>query len=131
MKLHSPFIITARLLPGLRVGDGFISLEYDGEAGGRTRFRYHFDIPAGSFSDNELKSGVGGGDLQSGFESLLSFLSAAVESYRYRKLQWTDDPDDNMHLFPREVVEWAYKYSDEIQMLELEIEETDEQLIEE
>lgn len=131
MKLYSPFIITPRLLPGLKVGDGFISLEYDGQAGSRTRYRYHFDIPAGSFSDNELKSGACGGDLQAGFESLLSFLSAAVESYRYRKLTWTDDPDDNMHLFPREVVEWAYENSTDIQMYELDISESKQQLIEE
>ncbi len=132
MKLHSPFIITARLLPGLKVGDGFISLEYCGETNDhRQRYRYHFDIPAGSFSNNDLKSGAGGGDLQSGFKSLLSFLSAAIESYRYRKLTWTDDPDDNMTLFPREVVEWAYQHSDEIQMLEFDIEESTEQLIEE
>lgn len=131
MRLNPPFIITARLLPGLKIGDGFVSLEYDGDAGGRQRYRYHFDIPAGSFSNNDLKSGARGGDLQAGFEFLLSFLSAAVESYRYRKLTWTDDPDDNMHLFTREVVEWAYRYSDEIQMLELEISESKEQLIEE
>lgn len=131
MKLNPPFIITARLLPGLKVGDGFISLEYDGESGGRQRYRYHIDIPAGQFSDNELKSGVGGGDLQSGFESLLCFLTAAVESYRYRKLEWTDNPDDNMHLFPKEVVEWAYQHDMEIQMLALEIEESRIQLIEE
>lgn len=131
MKLNPPFIITARLLPGLKVGDGFISLEYDGESGGRQRYRYHIDIPSGQFSDNELKSGHGGGDLQSGFESLLSFLSAAVESYRYRKCVYTGDPDDNMHLFPKEVVEWAYQHDMEIQMLELEIGESHIQLIEE
>ena len=131
MKLHSPFIITARLLPGLKVGDGFISLEYDGETNGRQRYRYHIDIPAGNFSDNELKSGVGGGSLQHGFASLLSFLGAAAESYRYNNYEWTDDHDSNCSLFPKEVVEWAYHYDDEITMLAIEIEESSEQLIKE
>ena len=131
MKINPPFIITPRLLPGLKIGDGFISLEYDGESGGRTRYRHHIDIKAGEFSDNDLKSGVGGGDLQEGFRSLLSFLGAAIESYRYRKCVYTNNPDDNMTLFPKEVVEWAYQHSDTLQMLELEIEEAHIQLIEE
>jgi hypothetical protein len=131
MKIKSPYIITARLLPGLKIGGDFVSLEYDGDAGGRQRYRYHIDIPAGSFSANDLKSGVGGGDLQEGFRSLLSFLGAAVESYRYRQCVYTGNPDDNMTLFPKEVVEWAYHHADTLQMLELEIEEAHIQLIEE
>lgn len=131
MKINPPFCITPRLMPGLKIGEGFISLEYNGESDGRTRYRYHIDIKAGHFSDNDFKSGVGGGDLQAGFVSLLAFLGAAVESYRYRQCIYTGNPDDNMTLFPKEVVEWAYHHADTLQMLELEIEESHIQLIEE
>jgi hypothetical protein len=132
MKLSPPFIITARLLPGLKVGDGFISITHDKWLFGRQVYQVYFDLPNGvEVYLNDLKSGVGGGDLQAGFESLLSFLLAAVESYRYHKLTWTDNPDDNMHLFPRPVVEWAYQNDSELQMLQLEIEEAETQLIEE
>ncbi len=58
-------------------------------------------------------------------ESLLSFLGAAAESYRFRGLDWDKiGPDDNATLFEKPVVEWAYQNSDEISILEYELQET-------
>ncbi len=69
--------------------------------------------------------------MQEGFASLLGFLSAAADSYRYRGTDWDRiTEDDNASMFPREVVDWAYMHSDEIYMLGLEIEESETALIE-
>lgn len=131
MKLHSPFLISARLLPAVKVGDAYISIEIAGStSSGRTRYQYYIDTPTFEHTDTDLKSGCQGGSLESGMESLLAFLEAAAESYRYRGCVYTGDPDDNSSLFPQQVTEWAYQHSDKIGMLRLEIEESETDLIE-
>lgn len=76
MILHTPFQITARLLPGVKVGTGWISIEFAGPTDdGRTRYQYHIDTPKFEHSASDLKSGVGGGSLQDGMVSLLLFLA--------------------------------------------------------
>jgi hypothetical protein len=128
MTIHAPFLITPRLMAGVRVGGAFISI-----GGGprnsenRTRYGVFIDLPEGKeFEITDLRSGCGGGDLKSGMESLLSFLGAAAESFRYRGALWENvEADDNANLFPREVTEWAYQNGDEISMLEIEIQESD------
>jgi hypothetical protein len=52
---------------------------------------------------------------------LLSFLSAAAESYRYKGME-----GENADLFPAEVTAWAAQYSDELSMLAFELEENSE-----
>lgn len=128
--MHPPFIITARLLAGVRVADAFISITFDGETSdGRARYRYYIDGPNFEHEGNDLKSGVGGGSLVGGMESLLCFLGAAADSYAYRG-EYTGDPDDNSSLFPEVVTVWAHQHSDEIDMLRFEIEESETELIE-
>lgn len=123
MKLHPPFIITPRIMAGLKIGDGIISMG----AGprneeGRTVYGCFIDLPAGEFELNDLRSGCQGGDLQTGFGSLLVFLGAAADSYRYRGLDWDKiTEDDNASIFPRPVTEWAYQNENEICMLEYEL----------
>lgn len=123
MTLNPPFKISSRLLPALEVGGATIQLEIcGGTHDGSTRYRWTIDLPDGSeHSGTDLKSGCGGGDLQSGFESLLNFLGAAAESWRYRGTE-----GENSDLFPQPVVEWAAQNSDELSMLACEIEETKE-----
>lgn len=115
MTIHSPLIITARLLPGARLGGAFISIEYaETTSGGRTRYRYFIDLPDGTeHSADDLCSGVGGGSLQRGLEDLLCFLE-----------------DSDQELFPRKVCDWAYQHRDELGMLRLHLEEN-KKLIEE
>lgn len=121
MKLHKPFEISSRLLPALEVGDGEVSLEFIGKYNreGKPRLRWHIDTPTGSFHGDDFAAW---GRWQSAFVSLLASLGAAAESYRY----WmsTQRKSENYDLFPEPVVEWAYRNSDEIGTLELEIEET-------
>lgn len=123
MKIHSPLIITSRLMPGARVGDGWISIEYSPKQppSGRTRYRYFIDAGKRSFKASDLQSGVGGGSLQEGLSSLFSFLSAAGESYGYE--QRTGRKSDNAGMFPKWLNEWANDNEDELSMLSMELEE--------
>lgn len=124
MILHEPFKISARLLPAVQIGDAWISIKFGRETpSGRIRYQYYIDTPAFEYEGDDLKSGVGGGSLQSGMVSLLCFLGAAAESYRYLGCKYSDCPDENCSLFPQNVVEWAYQNSDEITSLEMDLEE--------
>ena len=124
MILHEPFIITSRLLAGLKVGDSTISIAYGATTSeGRVVYHYYIDTPDWEYDASDIKSGCQGGNLLEGMSSLLSFLSAASEAYQYG--------GDNDDLFPPHVMEWCYMHSDELSMLSLEIEETETILIEE
>jgi len=124
MILHSPFCISARLLPAVRVGTAFVSIEFSKRPGreGRARYQYHIDAPDFTYTGDDLQSGCQGGSLQEGMESLLSFLGAAAESYSYR--QRTGRAGENEDSFPANVVEWAYQNSDELSSLGYELQET-------
>ena len=125
MKLKPPFIITARLMPGGKIGDAFISLgDGPSNAEGRTVYGCFIDLPGGySHEVTDLRSGCGGGGIQDGMESLLGFLGAAAESYAYEQRNH-GTKGENTDLFPRPIVEWAHQNSDEISMLEFELSET-------
>lgn len=129
MTITQPCQITSRLLPGVRIGDAELSIEYAKRPGheGRTRYQWHLDIPAGEFAGDDLQSGAQGGSLQSGLASLLSFLGAAGEAYAYQMR--TGHESDNADLFPAPVMEWAHQYSDELGMLACEIEEAETPII--
>ena len=119
MILHKPFYFSSRLLPALQAGGAEIQLEYSERPGreGRTRYRWTIDLPDGStYSDDDLQSGCQGGSLQEGFRSLLDFLCAAAESYSYHA--WDREA---ARMFPKPVVEWAHQFSNELEMLTLEL----------
>lgn len=130
MTLHPPFEISGRLLPAVRVGDATISIKFDGQTrDGRTRYRWFIDAPGVDATGNDLCSGVGGGSIQEGMASLLSFLSACGESYGYQQSHASPyagtefDGDGNAGLFPLDVAAWAYQKSDELSLLEWELSE--------
>lgn len=124
MQLKPPFAISSRLMPAVRVGNAWISLDLGSiTRDGRTRYKVWIDLPDGSeYEIDDLRSGVGRGSVQDGMASLLGFLSAAAESYDYR--QRTGRAGENEDLFALAIVEWASANSDEISLLQLEIEET-------
>jgi hypothetical protein len=122
MKLTAPLIITARLMPGVRIGNAFISLDCGGGSSprGRTIYRAFIDLADGTEHEvTDLRSGCQGGSIQDGLSALLSFLTAAAESYQYRmRTGGTEpDPDGNEGLFPPAIVEWAAENADELSML--------------
>lgn len=122
MILHPPFIIGSRLLPCLKIGNCEVSLEYASVTDeGRTRYRYYIDTEPG-YTDDDLKSGCQGGNLQEGFASLLSFLSACAEAGYYH--QCTGRSSDNIDLFPNFICDWAMERKDEIDALGIELEQS-------
>ena len=119
--LHQPFLITPRLMPGLKVADAFISIAYSKLPARRgVRYEYHIDIPGHEYSNADLESGMGGGTLVDGMSNLLAFLGACAEAVRHGK---PDDPDSNASLFPYEVGQWAAQHSDDIDYARCEIED--------
>lgn len=112
-NLYPPWQISARLLPAVKIGDSWISIEHAGQTSdGRLRYKYYIDTPAFEHSGHDIKSGVGGGSLEQGMESLLAFLGAAAGGRE----------SGNSDLFPKKVNEWAYQHSDEIEMMREEVE---------
>lgn len=123
MVLHSPTAITARLLPGVKIGDAWISIEPTGrEKAGRIVWTMYIDFADGTeFSCNDLSTFRH--DTQNALASCLSFLSACGEGYGYQLR--TGRESDNADMFPANVAEWAYQNSDELSMLSMELEETE------
>ena len=122
MTLQSPFEISSRLMPALRVADACLSLGYGKVADdGRTEYEVWLDLPDGrEFRIRGLRSGVGRRGIQEGFESLLCFLFAAAESLQYERR--TGGTGENTSLFAVEVVEWASTQSEAISAMMCEIE---------
>ncbi len=119
MTLTGPFSISSRLLPALTVGGATIQLERLAQRSDDNRdvFKWTLDLPGRKrpVIGSDLRSGCGGCPLQEAFESLLSFLAAAASSY----------PDgENADLFPKAVCEWVQGCSDELSMLQCELQET-------
>ena len=123
MTLKQPFFISSRLLAALQVGPACVQLEYAYRAGreGRTRYKWTIDLNGKCYSGDDLQSGCQGGNLLGGFISLVSFLSGFAESVSYA--QRTGKDGDNIDLFPKGLREWAHQHSDELSMLECELEE--------
>lgn len=126
IKLSSPYFITSRLLAGVKIGMGTVSLGYSSTPGreGRTRYEYFIDI------DNEegepvqywaqdLQSGAGGGDVRQGFGSLFAFLSSWAESCAYfdRAGDSEEEKREECDSFPLEIEDWARENSEEFDML--------------
>ncbi len=90
---------------------------------GRTVYGYEITLPCGyKYHNNDLKSGCQGGNLKKGMASLLSFLSAAGESFNYAERMGKDGMDgENSDMFPREISEWASNNCDELTMAGMDI----------
>lgn len=133
MILKPPFEISSRLLPSLRIKTGTLSLEYADiiDAEDRDVYTYYIDIMGlDGHASSSIRSAVGGGTLQEGFQALLSFLSAAAESYA-KHLRYPNLDLENLRMFPMPINEWAYIHSDEIVDLWNILEDSEEPLIEE
>lgn len=118
--IPSPVIITPRLLPGLKIGDSFLSVEPILAVGsGKPRWRWHLDTPTAEHSGDDLR---GWGDAGEMLAALCSFLVACAESRHYSRS--TGRTGGNADLFNDAVGEWAEQYSDEISLAGLEIEES-------
>ena len=132
MVLSDPVIITARLLAGVRVGDATLSIHYGGMThDGRRKYRYYIDRPdKPEFTADDIASGVGGGTLQEGLRSLLSFLGACGSAVNWNEQGggWRDS--ENSDLFPPEIAEWAAENSDDLSILSAYLDECENLIVE-
>jgi hypothetical protein len=129
MKISEPCVITPRLLPGVRIGEAFLSIEYgEWTKDGRQGYVIYLNTPTFEYTDDTLASGVGGGSLQNGLESCLAFLGVCGESVNYSRR--IGRRGDNADLFPNDVASWCADNEDELGMLQDELAETDDLIIE-
>lgn len=127
-ELKAPLMICPNLAAGIAIGGGYLTITYANRPGreGRVRYRWEVIFPNGSdMSDDDLQSGCQGGNLTSGFCSLLSFVTAAIESREYREHKGIAeiDPDTNENAFPAKVLDFLAPFNDELTMVQCEIEE--------
>jgi hypothetical protein len=109
----------------LTIGGVEITVEAGGsDVEGRTIFTYTLKGEGIDYEASDLKSGCGKGGREDrdGMQSLLSFLGAAAESYRYHHGM---KEDSNTDLFPEPICEWAYMNDGEISMAAYERENAD------
>jgi hypothetical protein len=118
MILKQPFSISPSLLPSLMIGNGWLEVD--------APLNFRVLLPNGSeYEIEDFRPGAAW-NLQDCFSAVLSFLSVWHEAMQYGK------DSENYDLFDTEneaLVEWVDQNSDEITMLSIEIEETDEDLI--
>jgi hypothetical protein len=117
IRISPPCLITTHLLPGVKVGDGFISIEYWQKKDNRQYYRYHIDLGSYEYTATDISTGCHH-SLQQGLSTILTFLSAAAESYRY-----AGSKGENSEIFPLPVVQWAADHADEISLAASELEE--------
>ena len=120
MIIKPPCMITSRLLPGIKVGDATLSIEYsDCDKYGRKEFSWFVDVPGvGDFEGASL-SGMGG--LQSALGDLCYFLGHAGDWFN----SMVKDPEDEKPLFPPALCEWAGENVDALEMVRMDLEEGD------
>ena len=104
MILRAPFMISSRLLPAVTVGQGTEQITVSLSPSG-----FILDGPFGEHKVTDLTL-RGNPSIESAFETLLSFMTAAAESFRYRGMD-----GENSDLFPAEVTEALFQVSTELE----------------
>jgi len=116
-------MITARLMPGLKVGDSYLSLEKvdKGEVencfGARFRPFFILDFPKGKeFKFHDMQTGCCQKySMESLFTDFLGYLDDAAEDYSSACHSWPAIPKDaTARVFPHRVVKWAFQFRYEI-----------------
>lgn len=127
--LTHPMMITSRLLPGVRIGDSFISVQPIELGPGGYRVTYWIDTPDGALysgSDITIQYFDQRDIPREAIATLVSFLSADGEVYSGSGRMGTAQPFDG-YGFNVDVAAWAYGMSDELSMLAMELDgEVDE-----
>jgi len=118
MILNPPFSITSGLYPGIKIGNATLEC----------REGLQFVIVFDDMSEYKIEDYKPGAchNLQQCFEDILAFLSTWIEALDYPE-------SDNKDLFPKNnllLVKWAKKNSDDISMLQFDIQETEGLIIE-
>ena len=126
MIIKPPFCITPRLLPGIRIGGAWLSVDYAKEQNQQYRtYVYYLDFAGKEFTGTCNSPNYYG--LQKGLETLLNFLGVFEIAVRYNKA--TGHKSEELELFPKELANWAMENNTEI--FDLECRLTENQFIEE
>ena len=104
-------MISSRLLPAVTVGQGTEQITVSLSPSG-----FILDGPFGEHKVTGLRLSPLCKSVESAFETLLSFMSAAAESFRYRGMD-----GENSDLFPAEVTEALFQVSSELECVWFEI----------
>lgn len=141
LTLKEPFAISPSLTPSVRIADNhetaFLCLSDVASA------KFTLLLPDGSeHVIDDYQPGAGcvrntGKGICRMFADVLGFMSACGDSYRYCLSKVSaDKPIESLladsecgTLFPPTIAEFCYRMSEELQMLQLEIEEAEEPLI--
>lgn len=120
--LYPPVFISSRLAAAVTVAGAEISVEPTGgcDRHGKPEWRWYLDLPDGAEHSGEELWGWGGSTEM--LETLLSFMGACGESVNYRAR--TGRGGDNAELFPPAVAEWCAANSDELSVVQFDIEES-------
>jgi len=110
MKLSAPFLISSRLFPAVAIGQGNEQITVSLSPSG-----FIIDGPFGEHRVTDLTL-RGEPSIESAFETLLSFMTAAAESFRYRGMD-----GENSDLFPAEVTEAIAQVSSELECVWFEL----------
>lgn len=122
MRINYPCIITPRLLPGIKIDDSFLSIEYNKTLeSGRQSYTIYLDTPDFEYSDGETQSGIFGGSLKEGLSTCLCFMCSCGESVKYGLR--TGRSSDSSTIYPPHVASWCAENQNELTMLQCEIEE--------
>ena len=105
MILRAPFMISSRLLPAVSIGQGTEQITVSLSPSG-----FILDGPFGEHKVTGLRLSPLCKSVESAFETLLSFMTAAAESFRYRGMD-----GENSDLFPAEVTEALFQVSTELE----------------
>lgn len=113
MILKEPFVITSRLMPGLKMRE--LEMSYCEDTG-----YFYFDFEGKEiYVEKQFKPAPIHDDVQSRFESMLSFMLASAEAYRYHMR--TNRKCSSYDLFPKDVMEIFYLHEEEIQAKQIEV----------
>lgn len=115
ITLHEPMMITARLMPGIRIGTCTISFQEGEVDGHRQQWTGFFDFDDGTSVQFDDYSCLHGRSIKNICADWLDFLYTFAESR---------SPDsNNFDLFPASLRPWAETNSDELSMLAAEFSE--------
>lgn len=122
-EYEGPYTVFAELPDGSIVQVWHIGNEWQSDDMAY-RQRYGYVIVSASdatshgwrYDGNDIRSGCGAGiDVMDAAQTLVLFLGASAEAYRY------GSDSENYDLFPAHVMEWAYMNSDDIAVLSLDV----------
>ncbi len=115
MILYEPFQISARLLPTLKIGNGWLS--YD-----RKTYVFYLDTPEFEYKIHNFRPGCSHG-VQDCFKDMMCFFESAIEEYTYNLREGTKKT--NKPLFPEHVTKWLVANDDAICDMDCALDEED------